>query len=425
MSEVAESMALTVEDRLILSKESPTVVGHTCKVILVGPTLDIAQLRASLEHRVGAVPVLARRLGGERDAPAWVPTPEFRVDDHFVDATMPVPLTAAEMNGEVARLFVQRLDRQHPLWRIDVLGPLEDGTFALVWRIHHALADGAASMRFAEALLWDTGGALASPKPHLEKAAATALEEHQRHRRTMVGFLDREFRRDPAPSPFDGRIGTERLVAFTSIELGALRRAARAIADATVNDAVLACVTGGMRRWLAATGGALSDLRVKVPVSLHQADDSLGNRDSAFYLGLPLGESDPAERLRLIRRESALRKTNHDAEEMDRVLTALSRVSTRLRLLCERFQFDPREFALNVSNVRGPADPVSIVGQPVLSIHSIADIAERHALRVAVTSYEDQLNVGACADAALVPDLPGLVVDIRAEAEVLIGMAAP
>ena len=51
---------------------------------------------------------------------------------------------------------------------------------------------------------------------------------------------------------------------------------------------------------------------------------------------MPLGEPDPAERLRLIRTESAIRKTHHDAQEMDRALAALSRVSPRLRSVCDR-----------------------------------------------------------------------------------------
>jgi hypothetical protein len=158
---------------------------------------------------------------------------------------------------------------------------------------------------------------------------------------------------------------------------------------------------------------------------MHDATDTLGNRDSFFYLGLPLGEPDPARRLHIIREESVLRKTEHDAEEMDRALAALSRVSTRLRQVCDRFQMDPREFALNVSNVPGPSHPVSVVGQPVLAIHDIADIAERHALRVAALSYGRQLNFGLCADALLIQDLPGLAEAIEAEAAHLIALAPP
>ncbi|MGH9098564.1 MAG: WS/DGAT domain-containing protein, partial [Acidimicrobiales bacterium] len=111
--------------------------------------------------------------------------------------------------------------------------------------------------------------------------------------------------------------------------------------------------------------------------------------------------------------------------EMDRALAALSRASTRLRVVCDRFLMDPKEFALNVSNVRGPRHPVSVVGCPVSTIYDLADIAERHALRVAAVSYAGQLGFGLCADAALIQDLPVLAGAIQAEADDLIALAPP
>ncbi|MGH9097909.1 MAG: wax ester/triacylglycerol synthase domain-containing protein, partial [Acidimicrobiales bacterium] len=152
---VPESVTLTDEDLAILAKESQTVVGHVGKVIVVGPTLVVDELRASLERRIAALPSLTRRLGGPPGAPAWVPDPAFRLEDHIVDATGPVALTTTDLNCQIAELFAQRLDRSRPLWRIDVLGPLEDGSRVLVWRLHHALADGQTAVRFATALLWD------------------------------------------------------------------------------------------------------------------------------------------------------------------------------------------------------------------------------------------------------------------------------
>lgn len=421
-----EGVPLTPEDLAILAKESSTVVGHVGKVIVVGPTLSIDELRASLESRITGLPSLTRRLGGPPGAPAWVPDPAFHLEDHVVDATSSSPLTTADLNHQIAELFAQRLDRSRPLWRIDVLGPLEDGSRVLVWRVHHALADGQTVVRFAAALLWDVASGPTPPASSVGRATATAELHHRRHRQNLAGFLQREFRRERGGSPFDGQIGAKRSVAFATVRLEPLRQGARALAGATVNDAVLACVTGGLRRWLMADGDApLHELRVKVPVSMHDATDTLGNRDSFFYLGLPLGEPDPARRLRLIREESALRKTNHDAQEMDRALAALSKVSPRLRQVCDRFQMDPREFALNVSNVPGPHVPVSVVGQPVQAIHDLADIAERHALRVAAVSYGDQLNFGLCADAVLIEDLPGLAGAIQAEADDLIAMSPP
>ena len=149
------------------------------------------------------------------------------------------------LRAKVGELFAQRLDRSRPLWRIDVV-PLSQGGSALVWRIHHALADGTTAVRLARAVLFDagtgSGGAPARPAP------AHAAEDDARRRHHLAGLLRREFARSRTPSPFDARIGTRREVEFARVPLGPLHDGAKRLAGATVNDAVLACVAGGLRQ---------------------------------------------------------------------------------------------------------------------------------------------------------------------------------
>jgi hypothetical protein len=85
----------------------------------------------------------------------------------------------------------------------------------------------------------------------------------------------------------------------------------------------------------------------------------------------------------------------------------------------------PAAFALSVSNVPGPRSRVSVLGAPVESLHSIAEIGERHALRVAVVSLAgEQLGFGFCADPGIVGDLSLLADGVEAEADALIAAAA-
>ena len=208
-------------------------------------------------------------------------------------------------------------------------------------------------------------------------------------------------------------------MAFVSVPLGALKRAAKALVPAaTVNDAVLMLVTGGLRHWLHDRGYSLRDLRVQVPVSLHQRAERPGaaNGDSFFCVALPLAEADPVQRLRHINAQSARCKRSGDAVVIDTLLRDVGRVAPALRHALERLALHPQAFALNVSNVVGPAERPSVLGAPVRALYSIADIGERHALRVAVISMADELYFGLCADPAIVGDLDPLVVGIRAEA---------
>jgi hypothetical protein len=75
----------------------------------------------------------------------------------------------------------------------------------------------------------------------------------------------------------------------------------------------------------------------------------------------------------------------------------------------------PRVFALNVSNVRGPAGALAVTGRPVRAVYSLAEVAERHALRVACISAGGQLTFGLCADAEALPALDEIAVGIEAE----------
>jgi hypothetical protein len=412
---------LSAEDRAILGLESATVAGHTCKVIRLAPGApDEAGLRALVADRISGAPPLTRKLGGTDRAPEWVSDDDFDIARHVFAPQSQPPLAHEQVPTAVAELFEQRLERDRPLWRLDRLA-LDDGGAVLVWRIHHAVADGTTAMRYASALLWDPDP---EPRPGEHHHARGHAADDERRRGHLAGFLEREFARSRLESPFDGTIGTRRRVAFASVPLGELHDAARELEGATVNDAVLAVVAGALRHWLQHHHGPLGEIRVKVPVSLHHEGDDVGNRDCFFCVALPLNEPDARARLRAVHAATAVRKAEHDAETMDAMLRDLGRVSPRLERFCTRCQRNPRSFALNVSNVPGPRVPVSVLGAPVDDLHSLAEIGERHALRVTVVSLADRLGFGLCADPAIVDELGAMQEGLEAEAEALIDAAA-
>lgn len=412
-----EAIPLTVEDEAILRLEGRMLAGHTCKVIAIeAPAPSLQELRARVADRVAAVPPLAMRLGVSGGRPAWVRDAGFDPGAQIVEAAAHAELDPAALRSEVARLFVERLDRDRPLWRIDV-ARLEGGGAALIWRLHHALADGTTAMRFARMLLWDEAPGRAS-----DAASGTSHAADERRRRAhLARFFAREFAR--APSPLDGAISLRREVAFASVPLRALHDAARRLAGATVNDALISAVGGGLRGWIERHHGRVGTIRVKVPVSLHQQGEDAANVDSFFIVDVPLAEADPVRRLSLVRDGTARRKAEHDAEAMDRLLADLRGASPGLAGLCEQIERSARAFALNVSNVPGPQDPISVLGADVVSIHSIAEIARHHALRVAVVSMCDTLYLGFCADAGIVADVSEIAAGTERDALATIAAA--
>jgi Wax ester synthase/diacylglycerol acyltransferase catalytic domain/WS/DGAT C-terminal domain len=416
---------LTAEDRSILELETETVAGHTCKVIVLAGPIDASRLRTSIAARLPGVVPLRLRLAEADGRPCWVEEPAVDLSAHVVVDSPGEVVGDAALRATVARLFEQRLDRARPLWRIDVVPRLEGGGSALIWRIHHAVADGSTCMRVARAVLWDEPAAGESPTKVPHRGSPPAGHETE-HRLAALPALAREVPHPWHRTPFNGHIDARRSVAFASVDLNALRRAARATEHATVNDAVLTVVSGGLRRWLESMHGHLGTIRVKVPVSLHHVpgpeagdQEEPGNRDSFFCLDLPLAPEDPVARLAEVRQSTRIRKQGHDAEYLDALMVRLGHVP-HLRGFAERALAHPRSFALNVSNVPGPRRPVAVTGIPVRSMHSLAEIREHHALRVAVVSLADRLHFGLTADPTLLAGVDRLAADLAAEAEALL-----
>jgi WS/DGAT/MGAT family acyltransferase len=209
----------------------------------------------------------------------------------------------------------------------------------------------------------------------------------------------RELARTASRTPLDHGAGPARRIAFASAPFADTRSAAKAIDPAvTVNDVVLAAVASGMRAWLEHRDLREQGIRAKVPVSLHAAGghDDAANRDSSFFVDLPVGESGFAERLLAVNRQTVERKRLHDAEAL---------YAASLRHSVARRAMSPRVFTLNVSNVPGPRDDVYVLGARVCELYSVAEIAQHHALRVAVISAADTLFFGLCADRDAVDDV--------------------
>lgn len=409
---------LSDEDRAILALEGPAVAGHTCKtIVLAAPAPGLDELRELIGARLGRVPALTWVLGGREGEPAWVPDPAIDVRRHVTAVPGPA-VEEARLTDVVAGLFERRLPRDRPLWQIDLVR-MDGGHAALVWRLHHAIADGTSAMRFGRELLWDeteNGAAVAQPGHRKHPPA----DDDARRRGHLGAFIRREFGESRHRSPFDREVGPGRRIAFAAVQLQPLHDAAKRTCGATVNDAVLAIVAGALRRWLAQHHGSLGSVRLRVPVSLHSEGDQAGNRDSFFTLPVSLHEPDPVLRLREVHAETAERKHEHDAEQLERFLAELGRVSPSLERLAERVEAGGRSFALAVSNVPGPARPVSVLGARVEAMHSVAEIGRHHSLRVAVVSLAGSLCFGFSADAAVVDDLGAMARGVEAEAAQLV-----
>lgn len=411
---------LSDEDAAILALESDRIAGHTCKLLRLGPPTEggpapsATRLREQIAQRLADAPELSWRLGEHEGEPAWVVTGAPDLEHHV--RAVAGPLDEAALYAHAGSLMASRLERDRPLWSVDVVERLDDGSSAVFFRIHHALADGSTAMRLARAVLWDESEApVASSRPH-PPSSRQGQAGAPPHPHLAAALAHEMLPGSSAHTPLAGHVGTRRCVATATSDLAAVRGIAHAREPrATVNDVVLAAVAGGMRRWLLHHHGPLPSVRVKVPVSLHQPGEDAGNRDSFFAVDLHLGEADPVARLDAIHADADHRKHDGDALALDELLRGLGRRTRVLATLVRRWESSARVFALNVSNVPGPKGIVSVLGAPARALHSLVEVGDHHLLRVAVVSMGGELGFGLCADADAVADLDVLAAGIEAE----------
>jgi hypothetical protein len=395
---------LSVDDARILGLESAAITGHTLKLVVLGPgePLDVEALRASVDSRLPAGSRARQRVERDDDdgTARWVDDESFDVAAHVRRHPVGECDDDAALWREASGLMAERLDHERPLWRFDVVGPLADGREAIVCRIHHAMADGISSVRFLREVLWDE-----SELPE-RKAPAPATAPADRHRRLhelarMPGAVARELGHRAADTVLDRRIGSARALAFSAVPLADLKAIGSSLpGHVTVNDVFLAGVAGGLRSWLEHAGERLPRLRAQIPVSLHHRDEGdaeLGNRDSFLNVDLPVNEPDPIARLGAINAQTTARKTHGDAEELYDLFHALSRFK-HLDHAAQHLAGGPREFSLSISNVPGPTAALSVAGRRVENLFSVAEPADRHALRASAISCAGTIGIGLCTD---------------------------
>jgi diacylglycerol O-acyltransferase len=438
---------LSPEDARILGLETGPIAGHTLKALFIEqppggpPTLDA--VRHHVASRIERVPRCQQRVVSDDAGPVWGRDPSFSIERHVRALAPGGPVDRDRLLELVAQVMCERLDRSHPLWSFYLLPALGDGTWAVIWKLHHCMADGLTSVRWAAQLLWDAEPASSSPGGAAPSANAV-------HRQAPPGSpatpsaggwraagravarssttLTREFLPLTRSSPMSGPIGRQRQVAFARCRLDDLRRVGGAFGTGvTINDVLLAVVAGGLRRWLRSLHGPVAATRVKIPVSMHpqgSEPDPLGNRDSFLFVDLPLSEPDAVTQLLAIHRETRDRKNHHDATTLYAIFDGLGHRCPPLYRYASKLALSPRVFSLNVSNVPGPQTPVSVMGGRVRELYSLAEVAQRHALRISAISLSGGMFIGLCADPKVVKDLDTLRAGISQSIDELVRRAA-
>ena len=196
---------------------------------------------------------------------------------------------------------------------------------------------------------------------------------------------------DPAPDvPLNQPIGPHRRFVWARSELATFKRIKDALGG-TVNDVVLAVVTGALREWLHGRGIRTEglELRALVPVSIRSEDEQgqLGNRIAAMRGPLPVYVEDPVRRLRIVSEQMEGLKRSKQALGAEVISRFNDFAPPTLLAQASRINFSTRLFNLIVTNVPGPQIPLYVLGRELEEVFPVAFLPQNHALAVAIMSY--------------------------------------
>lgn len=305
---------MTGEDAIFLRFERPDTPTHTLKVAVLDPSLRGAQLtledvHAALPSYLGLSRRATQRIGripGKR-AWAWVEDEDFDLAHHLEEVMAPAPGDRAALDQVCAEVLVRQLDRRHPLWAMTLVHGLAGGRQAVIIRIHHAIADGKASINLLYA------ATSASPSGSREVPDRTSLSDPGDGRGRLAAFRKagrenkkrlREFGSiNDLPTlslrtPFNARAGAERLCASADLDFDDLREIARG-AGVTVNGAYHAVASGAMRRELLERGLPVNRKLIAAFGVAGSTDPGrrYGNAFATSFAYLHADLEDPTERL--------------------------------------------------------------------------------------------------------------------------------
>jgi WS/DGAT/MGAT family acyltransferase len=465
---VSARSRLSNADAAWLHMDRPTNLMVINSVLLFDEQVDFERLRRTVEHRlVERYPRFRQRVVESRlplIAPSFQDDPDFALEHHLHRRGLPSPGDDEALRELVGDLMASPLDRSKPLWSIYLIEGYGEGC-AVIVRMHHCIADGIALARVMLSLTDTTrragiagatspaehdggsrGGLLRSAVAPLRggislgrKAGRAALGQgmevatHPRHAGELAGAMARDastvmklvLTPSDQASAIKGDPGVSRRVAWTSpLSLKLVKRIAHDH-EATVNDVLLAAVSGALRRYLQRHGGPVPEIQALVPFNLRPLDEpvprELGNRFGLVFLPLPVGTSGSYRRLLAVHQRMDAIKDSREGPVSYGILGAvgMTPVAVEKRIVD---MLSGKSTAV-MTNVPGPRKTVYLAGSPVRTVLVWAPTSGHVGMSVSIFSYRGEVTVGLMVDAKLVPDPATIAGQLERELEALAELA--
>jgi diacylglycerol O-acyltransferase len=448
---------LSAQDASFLVFETPNAPMHVAgtQIFEAGPLrkadggIDIARIREATRAVLHLVPRYCQKLAWIPyfDHPVWVDDRDFNLDYHIRHTALPRPGGKAQLRRLVSRVIGQRLDRSRPLWETWVVEGLEGDRFALISKVHHCMIDGQSGVDLSNILLSsnaetigldeDTPPFIPRPAPRPQELvfdelirrtsipirtagsirSVMAEEGVYRSIATRARALSEMFSwlfNARSDTPLNGSLSPHRRFDWLVTSLDETKAVRRAF-DCSVNDVVLAVVSGAIREFLLRRHVRPESIRfhVSAPVNVRTDEDQgrFGNRVSSWIVELPIDAADPLQRIRRITAQTRQLKESRAALGVGMMMAATEFAPRLLLPIVARASSLPINMV--VTNVPGPQVPLYMFGARLEAAYPLVPLIEGTGLGIALISYDNKLCWGVNADYAMVPDITAVCAGIE------------
>jgi WS/DGAT/MGAT family acyltransferase len=388
-----------------------------------------------------------RWVPGHLANPVWVDDEDFDVAYHVRGSALPRPGSEDQLRELVGRVQSRALDRSRPLWELYLVEGLAPDTcgrarFAVISKVHHAMASEAGSIDIVSLLLDptpvprevpDDGWApdrepsraglvlgavldnLRRPTQVLDTVRGEVTDVRAGASRVLdaaggVAAAMRRSLQSAPPSPLNVAIGEQRRFGMAATDLEAYRRVRRTHGG-TVNDVILATVAGALRIWLLTRGESVtpaSTVRALVPVTVRSVGgETAAGALSPLFVDLPVGEASPVVRLHRVSYATKAHQESGQSVAAGTIVSLSGFAPPTIHSAAARLgaRMTRRMFNVVVSNVPGPQVAMYAAGAQLLECYPVVPLRRDQALSIGLTSYDGRVFYGLNVDRDAMPDV--------------------
>lgn len=449
MSQPKLNRRLTTLDSVFLYLEKPESPLHIGGTSIFDGQISYDEVVKHIEDRLHLVPRYLQKVVPDPfnlGHPTWENAQDFDIKQHIFHVKNKKKITQDELMAQAGKFLTGMMDRNKPLWEIQIVNNIEGDRSAMITRIHHCMVDGISGVDLMK-ILFDISPKATPPPPKPEaKSEATPKDATQAFIDSLLGSVQEGMNRfmelqtgllqltqtfaqnpqmigaiplmvenlpattTPAPVlPFNKQCGGERRLAWAEYSF-AEARAIRGNLNGSVNDVVLTILSRAISRYTEMHGEEIKGkvMRFMVPVSLRQKEQrgALGNLISVLPVEVPLDIKNPIELFKYVNQKTAMMKATQMASGLGMMGALYGMMPAPAQAALGAIANLPFPvFNTVATNVPGPQVPMYMVGKRMIAQYPFVPIGYNLGMGTAIFSYDQKLFFGIGSDTQAMADV--------------------